>query len=240
LNPTAIPNRNATPGKLYLELASLLRRAIETARWRPGERLPALEAIAAEFGVSIITVRQAVALLRQEGLLISRHGVGTFVPDDFKGRNWIDLQWDFNAEYARIGFLDHTVQIIEERSNVMLPDDAGGSNETYNYLKRVHYKSGTAYALANLYVARSVFDQAQQRFRTEMMLPLLYEMLPALSGHQSLTIGSADLELARTLQIALNSPVGEIKRFVRNAEGETVFHSHSLYRGDIVRLETKF
>ena len=46
---------------------------------RPGERLPAERALAEEFGVSRPSVREAIQKLVARGLLVSRHGGGTFV-----------------------------------------------------------------------------------------------------------------------------------------------------------------
>jgi GntR family transcriptional regulator len=228
--------RGKTPGKLYLEVAALLRRAIETARWRPGEQLPSLEAIAEEFGVSLITVRQAVALLRQEQMLVSRHGVGTFVPVELKDKTWIDLQWDIDAP---ADFSDRSVVIIQERQNATLP---GYGDSHYVYFQRIHFTKEIPYAVANLYVSYSIFNGAPDRFRNEMMVPLIYETSSHLirTARQTLTIGTADLELARLLQIPLNSPIGEIKRVIRGENGGILFLAHSLYRGDIVRLETAF
>ncbi len=226
-------------GKLYQEMASLLRRAIETGRWRPGDRLPSLEMIAAEFKVSVVTVRQAVALLRQDGLLVSRHGVGTFVPSDLKDKTWIDLQWDMESADVRSHFSDRSARVLKEETSVALPDSSGADN--YAFLKRIHFRNKTPYTVANLYILRTLFDQCPDRFRTEMVLPLIYEKAPAIirRGRQTLTIGTADIELARHLDIKLNSPIGEIRRTVYDHGGRVLFQSHSLYRGDIVRLQTE-
>jgi GntR family transcriptional regulator len=229
--------RDKTPGKLYLEIATLLRRAVETGRWLPGEQLPTLDAIGEEFGVSLVTVRQAVALLRGEGMLVSRHGVGTFVPADFKDKAWIDLQWDTDAPASRKDFSDRSVQIVQERRKATIP---GHIDPDYVYLQRIHRTKGIPYAVAHLYVNRSVFSVASARFRREMMIPLIYEIVPHLikGGRQTLTIGTADVELARLLNISLNAPIGEINRVIDGENGSVLFFAHSLYRGDIVRLET--
>lgn len=52
---------------------------ILSGRFRPGDRLPAERALAAEFGVSRPTVRQAVGVLAAHGLVEARVGSGTFV-----------------------------------------------------------------------------------------------------------------------------------------------------------------
>ncbi|MFG3681820.1 GntR family transcriptional regulator [Micromonospora chalcea] len=63
----------------YLQIAAELRRSIRDGQIKAGERLPAETALAERFRVSPITLRNAIGVLRAEGLIESRHGVGTFV-----------------------------------------------------------------------------------------------------------------------------------------------------------------
>jgi GntR family transcriptional regulator len=64
---------------LYQQLRRALRGAIEDNRLAADEALPAERDLAAEFGVSRITVRKALDELVSEGLLTRRQGAGTFV-----------------------------------------------------------------------------------------------------------------------------------------------------------------
>lgn len=63
----------------YLQIAAQLRREVREGRFKPDNRLPAETALAERFRVSPITLRNAIGVLRAEGLIESRHGVGTFV-----------------------------------------------------------------------------------------------------------------------------------------------------------------
>ena len=60
----------------YVEIADYLRRLIAASR--PGDRLPSEAELCERFGVSRMTVRQAVQLLANERLLVRRRGEGTF------------------------------------------------------------------------------------------------------------------------------------------------------------------
>jgi GntR family transcriptional regulator len=62
----------------YLRIHSNLRERISGGQWPPGSPLPAQRELADEFGVSIMTLRQALQLLTDEGLIETRHGSGTF------------------------------------------------------------------------------------------------------------------------------------------------------------------
>ena len=63
----------------YVQLASWLRAEIVSGRIALGERLPGEEALKRNFGVDRSVVRRAIQLLREEGLVVTRHGVGSFV-----------------------------------------------------------------------------------------------------------------------------------------------------------------
>ena len=63
----------------YAALASALRQRIVGGEWPPGIALPAETSLAAEHGVALGTLRRALELLAEQGLIERRHGKGTFV-----------------------------------------------------------------------------------------------------------------------------------------------------------------
>jgi GntR family transcriptional regulator len=63
----------------YLRIHAELRDRISSGQWPAGTPLPAQRDLAAEFGVSIMTLRQALQLLADDGLIAARHGSGTYV-----------------------------------------------------------------------------------------------------------------------------------------------------------------
>lgn len=65
----------------YHRVADALRTEIRTGELHPGQRLPAETALVERFRVSLPTIRQALSVLRAEGLIESRHGIGTFVKE---------------------------------------------------------------------------------------------------------------------------------------------------------------
>jgi CheY-like chemotaxis protein len=65
----------------YQSIAVDLRDRIARGVLKPGQQLPASASLAKQYGVALMTVRQALALLEQEGAVEARHGAGTFVVD---------------------------------------------------------------------------------------------------------------------------------------------------------------
>jgi GntR family transcriptional regulator len=63
----------------YRQLADRLRAAIESGEVGPGEQLPSERVLMDESGTARGTVRQAIALLKAEGLIDIEHGRGAFV-----------------------------------------------------------------------------------------------------------------------------------------------------------------
>lgn len=68
-----------SPIPLYFQLAQIIRNQIASGDLKPGEHLPSNDSLAETYGISRMTVRQTIVLLMQEGLLITKRGVGTIV-----------------------------------------------------------------------------------------------------------------------------------------------------------------
>jgi len=78
-NPFATDPSDELP--VGLQLTWRLRALIATGRLAAGERLPSFRRLSEWAGVNVNTVRAVYAGLEREGLVVSRHGQGTFVAD---------------------------------------------------------------------------------------------------------------------------------------------------------------
>jgi len=63
----------------YGQLANCLREQIVSGQITLGEKLPGEETLKRSLGVDRSVVRRAVQVLREEGLVVTRHGIGSFV-----------------------------------------------------------------------------------------------------------------------------------------------------------------
>jgi GntR family transcriptional regulator len=63
----------------YAQLADILKNQIAKGAFTPESRMPSESALAKQHGVSLMTVRQAVGVLVDQGLVKRVHGSGTFV-----------------------------------------------------------------------------------------------------------------------------------------------------------------
>lgn len=75
---------------LYVQLARILRTQINSGEYKPDDALPTEQRLSQAFGVSRITVREALRILTDEGLIVRRSGKGTFVgrPSDLGESFW--------------------------------------------------------------------------------------------------------------------------------------------------------
>ena len=64
---------------LYLQIAEAIRKDILTGRYKPGDRLPSVRELCADWNCTPGTIQRAYSELAREGLLVSRAGRGTQV-----------------------------------------------------------------------------------------------------------------------------------------------------------------
>jgi len=71
---------------LHLQAHEHLLGLIEDGVYQPGDQLPSEVDLAAQLGISRPTLREALLNLEQEGFIIRKHGVGTFVASEERYR----------------------------------------------------------------------------------------------------------------------------------------------------------
>jgi GntR family transcriptional regulator len=72
------------PVPIYSQIVDYVTARVESGDWEPGRRLPAERDLAERWGVAYLTIRRAMAVLRERGLIVSVQGRGTFVNDRLK------------------------------------------------------------------------------------------------------------------------------------------------------------
>ncbi len=66
---------------LYEQVKAFIRQKSRTGEWKPGDRIPSENALVKTLGVSRMTINRALRELSEEGQLVRRSGVGTFVAE---------------------------------------------------------------------------------------------------------------------------------------------------------------
>lgn len=230
----------STPIPRYVQLADLFRTRVEKGHWGAGAVVPSIEQLMAEFDVARVTVRQAIAILADEGLLSPQRGRGTFVTGKAESRRRLRVETtlsDLVAMY-RGDEPDHAT-LAEAVASPRLLEKDGLAAPKYFFMRRVHSRQGERYCVISIYIDYRVFRRAPARFRRELALPVLTSLtdLTIASARQTLTISSAEVETARLLDIAVNAPVAEVRRVLCGPGDTVIYLAEVSYRGDYIHLE---
>ncbi len=129
----------SSPVALYQQIAARLEHDIGERRLLPFQKLPSEIDLMAQYGVSRITVRQAVDLLVRRGLAMRRHGKGTFVNGPALNHDLHELRGIYETLQAtglslRTRLIDFSLQPPPERIRKLL-----GSRKRLMQLKRLYY-----------------------------------------------------------------------------------------------------
>ncbi len=231
---------DSNPLPLYAQLAETLRHRIARGDWTEGDRLPTQDALTREFAVARVTVRQAITLLQQDGLVSSKQGRGTFVLARPGAGKRMQVQTSLSALVDMLrGDEPQMLNLVETAAIPRLTDRDGVAAPGYVFMRRVHLRQGTPYCVIAIHLDERIFRRAPDRFRREVMLPILAS-LPGLTiarAHQRLTIGVADPETAGHLGITVGAPVANVRRVFRDEEGTVIYLGEVIYRGDLVQLD---
>jgi DNA-binding transcriptional regulator YhcF (GntR family) len=102
------------PRPPYQQVAAALRAAILTRKIEPGQKLPSQAELAATYGVARMTIQQALRLLKDEGLTVSRQGSGVFARARTERPVGLrpHIENAFEAETVRIDFSGYTAETL--------------------------------------------------------------------------------------------------------------------------------
>ncbi|PSN18259.1 phosphonate metabolism transcriptional regulator PhnF [filamentous cyanobacterium CCP5] len=237
--PSVLEVSEAAP--LYLQIASELRRNIQNAVYRVGDRLPTESELSARFGVNRHTLRRAVELLRHEGLIRVDRGRGTFVaaaPISYA----IGRRVRYNQSFKAQGYRSQTQRLrIAE-----IPADDGLANqlqiaagEPVILLERLGRVDAMPISLSSSYFPSNLFpgllahcdryDSISQMLEQEYGCDHM-RYRTRISAH---IVDSRD---ARLLDLPLNAPILKTEAINVNPQGQVIEYGVTRFRGDRMEL----
>ena len=234
------PVLGASPIPRYLQLADIFRQRIARAVWPMGGMLPSIESLMAEFSVARVTVRQAIKILTDEGLVSPQRGRGTLI-------NTIPArEISLRVHTTLAGLVDMyrgdkpvLTNIAESDASPTLLDGDGIAAPSYFHMRRVHARDDVKYCVISMYIDDRVFRQAASRFRDEVVLPVLFSLPGVEIAHarQTMHISRADVEVAALLEIPVGEPMADVRRVLSAADGTVLYLAEVTYRGDYIHLD---
>lgn len=113
-----MPIRHDDPRPPFQQLADELRTAIATGKLAEGQRLPSTRDLAEQYGIAPMTAQNAIRVLRDEGLVASLVGRGTYVQEDAQVRAQENQQHrpeDVSAIAAELRSIQDTLHELDDR-----------------------------------------------------------------------------------------------------------------------------
>ena len=102
-------------GKPYEQIAASLRRRIVVGEWGVGDRLPTNRELAEQYRAATNTIGNAISLLRDEDVLITQQGRGTFVRSLPAGTEVREPSSDFKAVLDKLDQVQHEMRALDAR-----------------------------------------------------------------------------------------------------------------------------
>lgn len=227
----------------YLQLSSLFRRRIETGEWPVGSQIPTVETLAKQCGVASMTVRQALDIVEAEGLIARFRAKGTFVKSKPVRDLWCEVQTDFKG--LLLAREDAEIEILADEREVQLPtteDLPGEPAPSYRHLHRRHSRGGTSFLLTSVFIDERLCPHIPESAYAKMTAMRLVSDVPGMTigqAEQEMTIGTADLQTAKMLNISLGDAVAHVRRTASSEDGALVLLADGIYRGDMVKVNFK-
>jgi hypothetical protein len=120
----------------------------------------------------------------------------------------------------------------------LLPED-GKPAEHYVFMRRLHSRDKRPYCVISIYLDERIFRKHPKRFRKETVIPILKDMRDPADQQRAADADHRhrDLEVAKLLQVPLNSPVAEVRRVFTTADRTVIYLGEVTYRGDFIRID---
>lgn len=214
------------------------------ATMNTGDQLPPERELAAQFGVSRMTLRQAISSLANTGYVSRLQGSGTFVTDRTISKN-TELT-GFTEDMAARGFNASSRLLNVERvaAGASLGQELVLSPEDMVYhIERVRMADGIPMCLETIDLPADLTPGLDQ----QPLEKSLYEILATTYGielfeaDQIITPTVVNQEQAKLLQVPVHSPALIVKRLGFDRKRRPIERAISIYRGDRydIRLTVK-
>ncbi|HEY4412982.1 MAG TPA: GntR family transcriptional regulator [Gaiellaceae bacterium] len=233
----ALPKAPVKPGRgpAHAQIEAALEHAIELGRLSPGDRLPAERELAERYGVSRMTLRQALGALEQQGRLVrskGRYG-GTFVAEpklELTGTSALSDQLRGLGVAAG-------ARVLSAVERDAAPDETMLGARVYA-IERVRLANGEPVALERGAYPADVYPGLLDGPLDGSLYELIrarYDEVPA-RARERLEPALAREDEAEALGIEPGAPVMLVERTAYSAAGRPLERSHDVFRGDRTRV----
>lgn len=231
----------------YFQVAAQLRHQIAVGEFRQDDQLPTEERLMQAFGVSRGTVRKALTVLLEEGLVESRQGRGTFVKTAVHTSNHFSLI-SFNDEMRRQGRKPTTRLLQSQRltANAELAARLQiAEGDAVRHIERLRLADGEPVAHEHRYFAESLCpelvtaDLENQSIHWLLTQKFQIPLVKVVHVVERLPLS---VEQARLLETAVNTIAFQVDRLSYTSQNEQTIPAvlfQAAYRADNFYLHAK-
>ncbi len=222
---------------LYYQIETILRRKILSGEFEPGSYLPSESALRKEFDVSRITVRQALSLLEQDGLIIRQRGKGTFIPESVETvraprltgsiEDLITMSKQTETKVLDV-FLTEPPDHVKERLKL-------GFSEKVLRIKKIRLVDGEPLSYIQNYLPPDIGNKINpDDLKTKPLMMILEDDLGITlsEANQTLEATIADAEVTPLLEVRVGDPLLKAERTIFDTNRQPVEYVTALYRAD--------
>lgn len=209
----------------YQEIADELRRRVRDAS--PGSLLPSESELSAEFSASRVTIRRALELVRDDGLIAARQGFGWFVSTEpvrqsLERLGTIESQLETSGRDAARQVIEFSFESPPPHVKKLL-----GSTKVLR-VKRVSLADGEPFAVVTVWCPASI---GQKLSMDDVERSPFYELLDVELRGATQTIGadSAESDLAELLAVPVGAPLLKCRRITTDLSGRPVLVSEHFF-----------
>lgn len=228
--------RETTTHPLYDVLAATLRENILTGVYPPGSKIPSESELMEDTGLSRSTVRRALEVLVEDGLLVKERGRGTFVA----GSPTVDSKrvtfMSFSTEMAKQG---HKVATRTVDAGLSASTDGVAAffgiptDEQLVKIMRLRYVDGEPFCLETLYFGIDLAELIDTDLTGSLhkVLRETFHREPA-RGHKTFEVCFATQNEAFLLDVPKEAPLMLVTDYVYDADGAPLYVSKRVMRTD--------
>lgn len=225
-----------SPIPIYHQLEEHIRELIEAGQLIPGDALPSEREYAELYGISRMTVRQAITNLVNDQLLYRIKGKGTFVMEKKYAKNTKGLT-SFTEEMNDMGMKAST-KLLDFKiipANPMLANELGVLENSRVYsIKRIRLAEDIPMALETTYISADLIKGITARIAKRSLYDYIENTLQLKISNSSQVVEAsiANPEELVHLEIPKNSPVLSIKQTAYLVNQTVLEVVTSSYRAD--------
>lgn len=221
---------------LYRKIAQQIREEIESGQWEEGQSIPTEKHLSEQFGASRVTVRQAIKMLVEEGLLEKVQGSGTYVKEQKIEHNIFEL----------ISFTEEMRSLNKEPVNKVLnfqllePDDhvkrmlSLEEGRKVFYVRRQRLVDDIPYVVEDTYLPVDLFPNLSYQIMTGSKYDYIEKEVgkKIKESYQEVIPVLPEEDMAEALTVDQGTPVLKICSYSILEDGTVFEYSENHFKSD--------